>query len=73
MKKLLSDGTPAEIGLKVELLKTSDGHKKGKMTTITKINGMTVNKHEHNIDLSKWKNIVECEGWLVHVQNLKHV
>lgn len=74
MDKYLSDGSKAEVGLTVKILGYTEGLTRGEVTKITSIQGMVINKSEHTLDLSRWKNIIQVDGgWLVNISNVKKV
>ena len=74
MTKYLSDGTLAELGMKVEIVGYAEGMKHGDQSIITSIDGQVINKAGHNIDLMHWARKVQCSnGWLVDINQLRKV
>lgn len=71
MDKILSCGNKAKVGDKVKIIAFSEGFKLNSITTITATEGIVLNKSNHPINLNRWKHIIQCEGWLVNINNVK--
>jgi hypothetical protein len=72
--KVLRDNSVAKVGRQVRVLRSEDGLKKGDIVTLTAIEGTVKNQVNADIDLNRWKDIVQCTGnWLINIRNLEMI
>ena len=71
MSKYLSDKSRAVKGMWVEVIEGTGEHRMGTIAQVTQTHGKVTNLSGDEIDLDKWKNIVQVGKYLQNINSLK--